>query len=142
MRPSSTHTRTRSLLSRFLHPHSLIRPLAYLLQLPTPALSITIAIAIAHSCRYVHLGRDDLGDNDRLVSDQARTIMSEEVQELDYLSQVVFCMYENKRVPIDDPRRFRVEILFSPGERRVMECILIDSLALAGAASSPVPTCN
>lgn len=65
--------------------------------------------------RYVHLDRDDLGPGDRLVSEQARTILAEEVPELDYLSQVVFCMYENRRVPIDDPRRFRVEILFSPG---------------------------
>jgi len=37
------------------------------------------------------------------------------VSELDYMTHIVFRMFENKKLALDDPRRFRVEILFSPG---------------------------
>lgn len=51
----------------------------------------------------------------RLVSEAAERIIREETPELDYLSHIVFRMYENKRVPIQDPQRFRLEVMFSPG---------------------------
>lgn len=35
--------------------------------------------------------------------------------ELDYMTHVVMRMFENKTLPLRDPGRFRVEILFSPG---------------------------
>lgn len=35
--------------------------------------------------------------------------------ELCYLTQVVFRLFENTSLPMEDPKRFRVEILFSPG---------------------------
>jgi inositol hexakisphosphate/diphosphoinositol-pentakisphosphate kinase len=35
--------------------------------------------------------------------------------ELCYLTQVVFRLFEDTKRSIDDPRRFRVEVLFSPG---------------------------
>jgi inositol hexakisphosphate/diphosphoinositol-pentakisphosphate kinase len=34
---------------------------------------------------------------------------------LDYLTHLVFRLYENKSVPADHPQRFKLEILFSPG---------------------------
>jgi len=33
----------------------------------------------------------------------------------DYLTQIVFRLYEDKRAPQDSPERYRVEVLFSPG---------------------------
>lgn len=36
--------------------------------------------------------------------------------ELCYLTQVVMRLFEDTQKPSEDPRRFRVEILFSPGE--------------------------
>lgn len=38
-----------------------------------------------------------------------------DVAEYDYLSHLVFRLYENPQLPIDDESRFRVEVLFSPG---------------------------
>lgn len=38
-----------------------------------------------------------------------------DVAEYDYLSHLVFRLYENPQLPIDDEHRFRVEALFSPG---------------------------
>jgi inositol hexakisphosphate/diphosphoinositol-pentakisphosphate kinase len=35
--------------------------------------------------------------------------------ELDYLTHLVFRLYENKSVPADHPLRFKLEILFSSG---------------------------
>jgi inositol hexakisphosphate/diphosphoinositol-pentakisphosphate kinase len=35
--------------------------------------------------------------------------------ELDYLTHLVFRLYENMAVPADHPERFRIEILFCPG---------------------------
>ncbi|KXZ56516.1 hypothetical protein GPECTOR_1g463 [Gonium pectorale] len=53
-------------------------------------------------------------DNSPLLS-EAACAQLDETTELDYLTQVVFRMYENKTVPVDSPERFRVEVLFSPG---------------------------
>jgi hypothetical protein len=39
----------------------------------------------------------------------------DDTAELDYLTHIVIRMYESKSVPFDDPERFRIEILFSPG---------------------------
>ncbi|KDD72813.1 hypothetical protein H632_c2864p0, partial [Helicosporidium sp. ATCC 50920] len=36
-------------------------------------------------------------------------------RELDYMTHCVIRMFENKRIPIGDPARFRMEVLFSPG---------------------------
>jgi len=49
-----------------------------------------------------------------LLSPEACAMLDNTV-ELDYLTHVVFRMYENKAVPVTAPERFRVEILFSPG---------------------------
>ncbi|GFR40431.1 hypothetical protein Agub_g1005 [Astrephomene gubernaculifera] len=46
---------------------------------------------------------------------EAACAQVDETTELDYLTQVVFRMYENKTVSFDSPERFRVEVLFSPG---------------------------
>ncbi|GJP45180.1 hypothetical protein CLOM_g4602 [Closterium sp. NIES-68] len=49
-----------------------------------------------------------------LLSPDALTRLYE-MRELDYLTHVVLRMYENVEVDLNDPRRFRVEIMFSPG---------------------------
>lgn len=36
--------------------------------------------------------------------------------ELCYLTQIVIRLFEDNQKPRDDPRRFRVEVLFSPGK--------------------------
>ncbi|GIL72959.1 hypothetical protein Vretimale_4607 [Volvox reticuliferus] len=53
-------------------------------------------------------------DNSPLLSEGACAQL-DETTELDYMTQVVFRMYENKTVPVESPERFRVEVLFSPG---------------------------
>ena len=40
-----------------------------------------------------------------------------ETRELDYLSHIVFRMWENTRLPLGHPERFRVEVSFSRPER-------------------------
>ncbi|CAG9465009.1 unnamed protein product [Pedinophyceae sp. YPF-701] len=68
--------------------------------------------ALINVLRFCDLPGDEQGG---VVSEDARQILCENVHELDYLSQIVFRMYENKRVPLESPKRFRVEILFSSG---------------------------
>ncbi|KAG2442512.1 hypothetical protein HXX76_002598 [Chlamydomonas incerta] len=53
-------------------------------------------------------------DNSPLLGENACAQL-DDTTELDYLTQVVFRMYENKTVPVESPERFRVEVLFSPG---------------------------
>jgi len=52
--------------------------------------------------------------NDHLLSSRGREIISMS-PELCYLTQVVIRLFENPKKDIDDPKRFRVEIQFSPG---------------------------
>ena len=49
-----------------------------------------------------------------LLSSRGREIVSM-APELCYLTQIVFRLFENTKKDIDDPKRFRVEIQFSPG---------------------------
>ena len=51
---------------------------------------------------------------DPLLSDQGLGLLSK-TTELDYLTQLVFRLYENMSVPSNHPQRFKLEILFSPG---------------------------
>ena len=39
----------------------------------------------------------------------------DEISEYDYLSHILLKMYENEMYDMADPRRFRVELSFSPG---------------------------
>lgn len=45
------------------------------------------------------------------------------VTEYDYLSYILLRMYENTSYDITDPKRFRVELSFSPG------CVIVNSVA-------------
>ncbi|KAK9823756.1 hypothetical protein WJX72_005206 [[Myrmecia] bisecta] len=83
------HVRTRIYFTSESHVHSLLNVL-----------------------RFSHLGRDDVEEG--LVSDEAHQMLRD-ATELDYMTHIVFRMYENKKVPVDSPERFRVELLFSPG---------------------------
>eukprot|EP00775_Hariotina_reticulata_P002529 gene2529-2831_t len=49
-----------------------------------------------------------------LLSEEGRELLAS-TTELDYLTQLVFRLYENTAVTADHPERFRLEILFTPG---------------------------
>ena len=49
-----------------------------------------------------------------LISQEGKQFM-EQTNELSYMTHIVFRMYERFDVDIRDPKRFRVEILLSPG---------------------------
>jgi len=82
------HVRTRIYFTSESHIHSLVNVL-----------------------RFCHLGR---GEENPIIGDQGERILAAALEK-DYLTQIVFQLYENKRVPVDDPERFRVELSFSDG---------------------------
>ena len=63
--------------------------------------------------RYCHLELETCDENP-LIGPEGETRLEQAIEK-DYLTQIVFQLYENKRVAVDDPERFRVEILFSNG---------------------------
>eukprot|EP00891_Asterochloris_glomerata_P003679 jgi/Astpho2/3679/gw1.00060.3.1_t len=85
------HVRTRIYFTSESHVHSLINVL-----------------------RFCHLGEDGTAVREPLVSPEAEDLLKH-ATELDYMTHLVFRMFENKRVPVDSPERFRMEVLFSPG---------------------------
>eukprot|EP00798_Chlamydomonas_sp_ICE-L_P008124 gene8125-1371_t len=90
------HVRTRIYFTSESHIHSLVNVL-----------------------RFCHLRRGPsrllpMCPVDPLLRPEAHALLNE-ITELDYLTQIVFRMYENKAVPVESPERFRVEILFSSG---------------------------
>eukprot|EP00884_Botryococcus_braunii_P003824 jgi/Botrbrau1/13442/Bobra.0082s0046.1 len=86
------HVRTRIYFTSESHMHSLLNVL-----------------------RFCTLGRDEVGVNGGLVSEEAHSKLRHDTPELDYMTHIVFRMYENKKEPVTSPERFRIEILFSPG---------------------------
>jgi hypothetical protein len=84
------HVRTRIYFTSESHCHSLVNVL-----------------------RYCQLG---LGAEFQqgLLSEVGQRLL-QETSELDYMTHIVFRMFERKKLPLNDPGRFRVEILFSPG---------------------------
>jgi len=83
------HVRTRIYFTSESHCHSLINVL-----------------------RFCQLG---LGPGAQgLLSEVGQQVVRKS-RELDYMTHVVFRMFENKTLPLDNPGRFKVEILFSPG---------------------------
>mmetsp|Transcript_25598 Transcript_25598/g.75672 ORF Transcript_25598/g.75672 Transcript_25598/m.75672 type:complete len:1449 (-) Transcript_25598:644-4990(-) len=91
------HVRTRIYFTSESHIHSLVNVL-----------------------RFAHLHKDQPSDSPfgssgrQLLSDDAIKAFAD-CSELDYLTHIVFRMYENKAVPVGSAERFRLEILFSPG---------------------------
>lgn len=49
-----------------------------------------------------------------LLSDEGFELLRN-TTELDYLTHLVFRLYENKSVTADHPERFRIEVMFCPG---------------------------
>lgn len=97
------HVRTRIYFTSESHIHSLVNVLRF---------------GHLHPANNPHTDRDDGAE----IQEQHSPLLSEaglqlldNTKELDYLTHIVFRMYENKSVPVDAPDRFRVEILFSPG---------------------------
>uniref|UniRef100_A0A7S4GK18 Inositol hexakisphosphate and diphosphoinositol-pentakisphosphate kinase n=1 Tax=Eutreptiella gymnastica TaxID=73025 RepID=A0A7S4GK18_9EUGL len=70
--------------------------------------------AIANVLRYAHLDRPDLDPDTVMVGPDGRQALKE-MPELDYLSSVVLRLWEDMSLPTDDPARFRVEAMLSPG---------------------------
>ncbi|GAX74145.1 hypothetical protein CEUSTIGMA_g1594.t1 [Chlamydomonas eustigma] len=84
------HVRTRIYFTSESHIHSLISVL-----------------------RFCNLG-DNVKVSKGLLTQEGQSLL-EGCSEFDYLTHIVFRMYENKAVPVQDPKRFHVEISFSPG---------------------------
>ncbi|KAG1672844.1 hypothetical protein FOA52_004648 [Chlamydomonas sp. UWO 241] len=85
------HVRTRIYFTSESHIHSLVNVL-----------------------RFSHMrpGAPDTASS--LLAPDMQALM-DETPEFDYLTHIVFRMYENKQMPVHAPERFRVEISFSPG---------------------------
>lgn len=89
------HVRTRIYFTSESHIHSLVNVL-----------------------RYGHLHPDHQMREGPTLSPLLRESgleMLENQHELDYLTQIIFRLYENKSLPFESPHRFRVEVLFTPG---------------------------
>ncbi|KAK9799737.1 hypothetical protein WJX73_006464 [Symbiochloris irregularis] len=86
------HVRTRIYFTSESHVHSLVNVL-----------------------RFSHLDPDTgTAKGEGLLSEEAMQMLHD-ATELDYLTHIVFRMYENTRVAVTSPERFRVEVLFSSG---------------------------
>ncbi|CAK0787238.1 hypothetical protein CVIRNUC_010454 [Coccomyxa viridis] len=90
------HVRTRIYFTSESHMHSLINVL-----------------------RYSHLFPLNAAPGEPLreegIVSKAAAERLHNTTELDYMTHIVLRMFENKKVPVDSPERFRVEVLFSPG---------------------------
>lgn len=63
--------------------------------------------------RYCNLD-DSLQGEESLVCNSALERLLK-TRELDYMSYIVLRMFENVEVPLEDPKRFRIELTFSRG---------------------------
>ena len=70
--------------------------------------------ALVNVIRYAHLAAGEQSACAPLVSAAGEAALAR-VSELDYMSTVVFRMFELKGVDPKDPNKFRMELLFSPG---------------------------
>lgn len=69
----------------------------------------------SHLHTMLNVLRFGVSDNSTVpLSESGKTICAE-APELCYLTQVIFRLFENTKRDVDDPRRYRVEVLFSPG---------------------------
>ncbi|KAL4445780.1 hypothetical protein ABPG77_008979 [Micractinium sp. CCAP 211/92] len=82
------HVRTRIYFTSESHMHSLLNVL-----------------------RFCQLGQEG---EPPLLGEEGQRVLHE-CRELDYMTHIVLRMFENTTLPLDDPKRFRVEVLFSPG---------------------------
>jgi inositol hexakisphosphate/diphosphoinositol-pentakisphosphate kinase len=90
VRTPERHVRTRLYFTSESHIHSLINVI-----------------------RYCQLDDSLKGEPGLVANEGLKRIF--ETKELDYLTHVVLRMYENTAVPLDDSRRFRIELMFSSG---------------------------
>ncbi|CAA3005816.1 inositol hexakisphosphate and diphosphoinositol-pentakisphosphate kinase 2-like isoform X4 [Olea europaea subsp. europaea] len=90
VRTPERHVRTRLYFTSESHIHSLMNVL-----------------------RYCNLD-ESLQGEDSLVCDNALERLCK-TKELDYMSYIVFRMFENIEVALEDPKRFRIEMTFSRG---------------------------
>ena len=70
--------------------------------------------ALTNVLRYCHLGMPPGPTSTGPLLTEGGEAFLHNTPELDYMTHIVLRMFENKTLPLRDPRRFRVEILFSP----------------------------
>eukprot|EP00667_Euglena_gracilis_P000680 EG_transcript_680 len=70
--------------------------------------------ALVNVFRYAHVDRPELEEGPTLVGPEGLELLSQ-TPELDYLSNIVLRLWEMKTCALDDPERFQVEAMFSPG---------------------------
>lgn len=76
----------------------------------------------SHIHGILNVLRYGVGSNgQRAITEQGLQALNE-ISEYDYLSHILLRMYENESYDIGDPKRFRVELLFSPG------CVIVGGL--------------
>jgi inositol hexakisphosphate/diphosphoinositol-pentakisphosphate kinase len=97
------HVRTRIYFTSESHCHALVNVLRYCGLCPATD-------SMCSSDSVSEHGTDGIP----IVGEGGQRLLHS-VSELDYMTHIVFRMFENKKLALDDPRRFRVEILFSPG---------------------------
>jgi inositol hexakisphosphate/diphosphoinositol-pentakisphosphate kinase len=90
VRTPERHVRTRLYFTSESHIHSLINVI-----------------------RYCQLDESLKGEPGLIANEGLKRIF--ETKELDYLTHFVFRMYENTAIPLEDSRRFRIELMFSSG---------------------------
>ena len=117
------HVRTRLYFTSESHIHSLLNVLRYCnLEAGTPRRSVSDAATAGAS--FSSPGSPDgksAKEDKSVLSSPPPSLLSRRVEtlenigDLDYLTHIVFRMYECFDVPAADPNRFRVEILLSTG---------------------------
>ena len=114
------HVRTRLYFTSESHIHSLLNVLRYCnLEAGTPRRSVSDAAGGGAS--FSSPGSPDGAAKEDALSSPPPSLLSRRVEtlenigDLDYLTHIVFRMYECFDVPAADPARFRVEILLSTG---------------------------
>lgn len=109
------HVRTRLYFTSESHIHSLLNVLRYcnleVGQQPGGTVSRRNSANLAQTLEAINEGRGTTPPS--LLSHRLDTL--EGVGDLDYLTHIVFRMYERFDVPPTDPKRFRIEILLSTG---------------------------
>ena len=106
------HVRTRIYFTSESHCHSLVNVLKY----------CQLGAAKAGFCSKTSQSSNNNNGNNSISECNPMSLLSNAGQELlqatpelDYMTHVVFRMFENKSLPLNHAGRFRVEILFSPG---------------------------
>ena len=67
---------------------------------------------------YALLNLIGYGSNSSLIKNKKRFEEFKKIFDLDYLSHIIFRLFENFNVSLDDKKRYRLEIMISPGSNK------------------------